>query len=306
MSRSRAATPAGKRRRAQSKGASHKTSTRRPRKHAARSAPPRKKTPRKPASRKPARRKPAARNPSARPAWRYRLLALAFVLVAAGAGYWFWLRDSSLVAISDVEVAGVTGPEGREVAQDLTRAAEGMTTLHVDHARLEGVASRYPTVEAISADANFPHGLRIEVSERTPRMLVRVGEDEVPVAGDGTVLAGVDVSKESLPAIDVDEVPPGGVLGGEPLEQARVAGAAPEELHPLIEKLRHSDDHGVEVVLRGGIELRFGTGAAAEDKWAAAAALLADPDLVSATYIDVQVPTRPVAGGQPAETAAAL
>jgi cell division protein FtsQ len=228
-------------------------------------------------------------------------VVLALLAVVVGAGYWFWLRDSSLVAISEVEVNGVSGSERDEITRELTAAAKQMTTLHVDHEQLAQVAAAFPTVEGIAADAGFPHSLRIEVSERPPRMLVRVDGRQVPVADDGTVLAGVDASGEKLPEIEIDKLPPGGVLGGEPLDQALVAGAAPEPLRPLIAKLGHSDDHGVEVVLRGGIQLRFGTGAAAADKWAAAAALLADPELEAATYVDVQVPSRPVAGGQPAE-----
>ncbi len=45
-----------------------------------------------------------------------------------------------------------------------------------------------------------------------------------------------------------------------------------------------------------GIELRFGDPAQAERKWAAAAAVISDPGLRSAVYIDVSVPTRPVVG----------
>jgi hypothetical protein len=52
------------------------------------------------------------------------------------------------------------------------------------------------------------------------------------------------------------------------------------------------------VTMRGDIPIRFGTGAAASAKWAAAAAVLADPDLETLTYLDVRVPERPSVGGQ--------
>jgi hypothetical protein len=51
------------------------------------------------------------------------------------------------------------------------------------------------------------------------------------------------------------------------------------------------------VTLRGGIPVYFGTSAEASEKWAAAAAVLADPKLDSLTYLDVRVPRRPAAGG---------
>jgi hypothetical protein len=52
----------------------------------------------------------------------------------------------------------------------------------------------------------------------------------------------------------------------------------------------------VAVNLHGGIQLRFGTPAAARAKWAAAAAVLADKRVTTLSYIDVQVPKRPAVG----------
>ena len=88
-------------------------------------------------------------------------------------------------------------------------------------------------------------------------------------------------------------LPPGGALEGDPLKQALIVGATPEPLRPLVEEVDYGDEYGVEVTLRGGIPVRFGTGARAAEKWAAAAAVLADPKLTSLTYLDVRVPERP-------------
>ena len=218
-------------------------------------------------------------------------------LAALAAGYLFWLRDSSLVAVDDVEVVGVTGGEREQIVAELTRVGEQMTTLHVDPERIERAAARFPTIASVSVDPNFPHGLRIEVTERPPRLLVSAGGEQVPVAADGTLLAGVPAPEEGLPVLELDQVPAAGSLGGAPLEQALVVGAAPEPLRPLIEKIEHSDDYGVEITLRGEIPVRFGTGARAAEKWAAAAAVLADPKLDALTYVDVRVPERPAVGG---------
>jgi cell division protein FtsQ len=220
------------------------------------------------------------------------------VLAAAlAAGYFFWARDSSLVAVTDVEVAGVTAGDRERIVAELTEAAEGMTTLHVERQRIERVAAAFPTIESVSVDANFPHGMRIEVAERPPRLLVRGGGREVPVAADGTLLEGVSVAEDELPVLEVDDAPGSGALGGEPLEQALIVGATPEPLRPLIEKIAYTDDYGVEITLRGEIPVRFGSGTAAHEKWAAAAAVLADPKLDALTYVDVRVPERPAAGG---------
>ena len=208
------------------------------------------------------------------------------------AGYMFWLRDSSLVAVNDVEVTGVT-TDREAIVAELTRVGEGMTTLHVDREAVERAATAVPTVKSVAVDPNFQHGLRIEVTERPPAVIVSAGGEQTPAAADGTLLTGVEVSDGGLPVIEVGEPPRGRALTGEPREQAIVAGAVPEELRPMIEGVSSTDDHGVEVTLRGGIPVYFGDPADAGAKWAAVAAVLADPELDYARCVDARITARP-------------
>ena len=233
-----------------------------------------------------------------RGSWRYRLAVVAIVVATGAAAYMFWLRDSSLVAVDNVDVVGVTSGDRAQIVGELTKVAEDMTTLHVDTARLDEAARAFPTVAAISVDPNFPHGMRLEVTERPPAMVVSAGGEQVPAAADGTLLRGVEVSDDDhLPVLELGKLPPGGSLDGDPLDQALVLGAAPEPLRPLIEKIGADDKFGIEVTLRGGIPVRFGSSSGAADKWAATAAVLADPKLDGLTYVDVRVPERAAAGG---------
>jgi cell division protein FtsQ len=221
-------------------------------------------------------------------------------LLAAGlaAGYFGWLRDSSLVAVREVEITGLAGPEAQEATAALTAAAKEMTTLNVDSEQLAAAVEGFPTVAGLRADAGFPNTLAILVEERPPVLVARSGGEGVPVAGDGTLLRGVELAEgsEELPAIDLRELP-AERLAGEPLAMALVLGAAPQPLRELVEDVSYTDENGVEVVLRGQIPVRFGTGARAADKWAAAAAVLADPRLKELSYVDVRVPERPAVGG---------
>ncbi len=220
-------------------------------------------------------------------------------MLAAGlfAGYLFWLRDSSLVAVTEVEVAGVATGDREQIVAELTRVGEQMTTLHVDADRVAETAEEFPTIASVSTDADFPHGLRIEVNERPPRLIASAGGREVPVAADGTLLAGVPVDKQELPLLELDSIPDAAMLGGAALDQALVLGAVPEPLRPLISKIGHSEDFGVEVVLRGEIPVRFGSASRAAQKWAAAAAVLADPEVDLLSAVDVRVPERPAVSG---------
>ncbi len=237
--------------------------------------------------------------------WRGRIALVAVLAAVLAGGYFGYLRDSPLVAVTDVEVVGVrSGDDPRRIVAELDSAAREMTTLHVDRERLERIAAAFPTIESVSVDPNFPHGLRIEVTEHEPALIARSGGQVVAIAADGTLLAGIQLPDDSaLPTLELAEPPAGDRLEGTPLEQALVVGAAPEPLRPLIEKVGHSNDFGVELVLRGGIPVRFGTGLRAAEKWRAAAAVLADGKLEALTYVDVRVPERPAAGGAAASLA---
>jgi cell division protein FtsQ len=225
---------------------------------------------------------------------RRRLVALALLAIAIAAGYMLWFRDSSLVAVEDVEVRGVTENRERVVAA-LRSAALDMTTLHVREEELRDAVAGFPSVDSVSADASFPHDLQIEVQERVPVAVVRSGGRELPVSADGHVLPGFDV--------DLGELPPlqglpggGGRLDAEGVAQAEVIGAAPEELYSRIAAADWDVERGgVVLEIEEGPELRFGDAVRAEAKWEAAEAVLADPELGPVTYVDVSVPERPVA-----------
>jgi cell division protein FtsQ len=210
--------------------------------------------------------------------------------------YFAWFRNSSLVAVSDVRIEGAGGADSQRIEAALTRAAGDMTTLHVDDQALRDAVADFPTVASVSADPSFPHSLTIQVSERQPVLIAVQGDNDVPVAGDGRLLPGVE-AKAGLPHLAVDALPASGRLSGDPLSQARAIGAAPDALRPLVEGVAFSGDYGIVLTMRGGIELRFGGGGSLDRKWAAVAATLADPQLTSLSYLDVRVPERPAVGG---------
>jgi cell division septal protein FtsQ len=301
-SRTKSGTARSAQRKASKRGSARGTATRRskptpkPKRGSARRPPQRRSSQTRPRPRRrPSPRRAATR--SRRIPWRYRIVIAIVALAALGAGYLFWLRDSSLVAVNDVEVVGVIGPEREQVVAELTRLGEQMTTLHVDSERIERAATRFPTVDSVNIDPNFPHGLRIEINERPPRLIATAPGEQVPIAADGTVLAGVEAPEDGLPVLELDQIPASGSLTGEALEQALVLGAAPTPLRPLIEEVKLGDEYGVELTLRGGIAVRFGVGDRMVEKWSAAAAVLADPKLTAAGYVDVRVPERPAVGG---------
>jgi cell division protein FtsQ len=226
---------------------------------------------------------------------RRRLVAAAAVAVVLVGGYLVFFRNSSLFAIEEVEVVGVTANQER-ISAALSRAAEDMTTLHVRDDDLRKAVAAFPTVATLTTDTDFPHGLKIEVTERLPIATAQVEGEQTPISADGYPLTGIDFDPKQLPGLDADPAEDGR-LGPEGTAQAAILGAAPEELRlRLKEATWDLDRGGVVVDLDGAPELRFGEGDRASDKWQAVVTVLADPDLGSPGYVDVSVPGRPVSG----------
>jgi cell division protein FtsQ len=237
--------------------------------------------------------RPVTRGPLLR-----RALVIAALIAVLLAGYRFWLRDSSLVAVRNVEIVGVGthSKQDRELRAALTGAAKEMTTLHVQPQVLDRAAARFPLVRSVSASAGFPSSMTVHVVERTPAGVIGTGSGAVAVADDGTILRGLPTSQLHLPQLPLNAPPKGGRLRGTMLQQAQVLGAAPGALRRFLAASRF-DSHGVVVELTGGIELRFGSAARAGRKWQAAAAVLADPSLTALDYVDLTAPARPAVGG---------
>jgi cell division protein FtsQ len=281
-----AATAAGKRR----------ATARSPRSAAARSRKPRSAPPRRRARRTRARGSISLRRLSLS-AWRGWLVALALVAGGLAIVYFAWFRHSSFVAVESVKVEGVRSSDRDRIEAALTKAAEGMSTLDVDASKLARAVSGFPAIASVTGHPDFPHGLTIEVTEQRPVLIAADGDRTVAVASDGSLLPGLNVDGMSLPSVQVDQLPPTGKLGGEALDEARVVGAAPSALRPLVDGVTITQDDGIVATLHGGIGVRFGTASQARTKWAAAAAVLADPKVTSLGYVDVQVPSRPAIGG---------
>lgn len=225
------------------------------------------------------------------PRWAW-VAALVVALIVGG--YFFWFRHSSFVAVERVEITGVDVSPA--VAATLKNTALGMSVLDVDREALEAAVADDPTVIGLKMETDFPHGLTIDVQSRRPVAWWNVNGGIV-IAGDGVVLGEGTGQPRDLPVLEADQKGSvGDRVEGPALAIARVLGEAPGKLLELTERSWIDGDLGPVVELQGGIELRFGSPGNARAKWKAAAAVLADPELTSARYIDLSVPSRPVVG----------
>jgi cell division septal protein FtsQ len=130
-----------------------------------------------------------------------------------------------------------------------------------------------------------------------PAATIGSGSDAIVVSAGGAVLPRAKPPTDPpLPELPLTEAPKSGQLAGPALQQARVLGAVPDALRRFVASSYYGES-GVDVNLTSGIELRFGDASQAAKKWAAAAAVLADPNVSALDYVDLHAPGRPAIGG---------
>jgi len=226
---------------------------------------------------------------------RVALICLALALPVLLGG-WMWLRSSPLVSVERVQLEGVRGPQRPQIEAALRAAARHMSTLDVNTAALRAAVAAYPVVRSVTASAQFPHGLRIEVQEQLPVAVLEVDGWRAAVADNGVVL-GPAALQPGLPTLQSSVQARVGrpVTAGAVRAELAVVGAAPAPLGRRIAGAFMAPQ-GLTVKMAGGLLVYFGNSSRAAAKWLALARVLADPSSAGAAYVDVRLPERPAAG----------
>lgn len=229
--------------------------------------------------------------------WARRFVVAAVVVVILGGG-WLWLRGSSLVAIRNVQVSGLSGPAVPEIRAALTSSAKSMTTLNLSVPALQKSVAAYPYVRSLKVSRHWPHGLTISVDEQVPTALVVGGGRSAVVDADGRFLSDTSVTKTALPEIALSSAPAGRLLtDAHAIAAVKLLDAAPYALLAHVKSVGWTAAHGLVAQLRNGPVLYFGTAVAPASEWQAAVAVLANSSSKGASYIDVSNPERVAAGG---------
>ncbi len=127
-------------------------------------------------------------------------LGIALAALALLGGGWLWLRNSPLVAVQQVQIAGVQGPDAAGIDAALSAAARRQSTLDVNVGALRAAVAPFRVVRGLSVSTSFPHGLRVRVVEQLPVAALTVAGVRTAVAADGVVL-GPGLLSSSLPAL---------------------------------------------------------------------------------------------------------
>jgi cell division protein FtsQ len=225
---------------------------------------------------------------------RRRLVVVLVVLLALGAAAWGVSR-SPLLDVDHVAVSGNARVTTAEIlASSGIRRGDAMVWLD------PGVAARH--VEALpwigSADVRreWPGTVRIAVRERVPVAWVDAGAGRALVVDrTGRGLSLDPAAPPGLPQLlGVKPAPVGGAI--HPAGGAWLAGHLTLDQLGLVASIAVADARAT-LRVSSGEEVRFGRLDQVADKMRSAQAVLAQPGVAARAYVDVSVPSMPVAGG---------
>ncbi|MEU3524425.1 FtsQ-type POTRA domain-containing protein [Streptomyces sp. NPDC038707] len=243
---------------------------------------------------------PPARGPRRR-LRRIVILAMAVVLLGA-AGAWM-VYGSQWLRVRHVPVSGtrvLTPAQVREAADVPVGAPMASVDTGAIEARLRRELPRIDTVDVVRS---WPTGIALNVSERTPVLLIRKGGNFVEVDDEGVRFATVSQAPKGVPSLELSapRKGPGAAslrrFGTGRLVRAavRVAGDLPAPVARTARTVHVRSYDAVSVELGDGRTVAWGSDEQGRAKARALTALMkAAP---GARHFDVTVPTAPASSG---------
>ncbi|HEV2711510.1 MAG TPA: cell division protein FtsQ/DivIB [Gaiellaceae bacterium] len=233
-----------------------------------------------------------------------RSVAVGFGLLGAAFALYFGARESAVFAVRSIEVETEPPGHSRVVERALASIA-GTTLLDVDEATITRRLQTLPHVHLLAYDRSFPNRLRIQVSVERPVAVLRRADENWLVSGEGRVLRKLQGRlRRPLPVVWIPrsvEPEVGTILrAGESARGVEALATIRAEVPSFFRRVWYvtSADHGLTVVLRDRFELRLGpsTEIAVKVEVARHVLVALRAENSSASYLDVSVPDRPVAG----------
>ncbi|MFH9659969.1 cell division protein FtsQ/DivIB [Streptomyces sp. NPDC017248] len=244
---------------------------------------------------------PPARRPGRTRLRRIIVLVVALVLLAAGTTW--VLYGSQWLRVRQVSVSGtlvLTPAEVREAAAVPVGAPLASVDTGAIAARLRRKLPRIHTVDVVRS---WPRGIGLNVTERTPVLLVRKGRDVIEVDDEGVRFATVARAPKGVPTLEmsVSRTGPGAAslrrFGSGRLVRAavRIAGDLPGPVARTARTVRVRSYDAISVELGDGRVVAWGSDEDGRAKARALTALMkAAP---GARHFDVSVPTAPASSG---------
>jgi cell division protein FtsQ len=173
----------------------------------------------------------------ARTPWRAAFFALAAVAIVAGVAW--ALLESRFFVVRSVQVTGthlVTGAEVRSAAA----IPPGLPLIRVNGATVAHRVEQIRQVQSAQVSRDWPDGITIAVTERTPALAVRTGDGYQLIDRFGVAVESASRRPASLPAFQVAAAPGSVPESGPALRGSPAVYAAAVVLHELPRYLARS------------------------------------------------------------------
>ncbi|GAA1523437.1 cell division protein FtsQ/DivIB [Nocardioides humi] len=214
--------------------------------------------------------------------WRY-VLAAVLLVGAVGFGVYAvyfsaWLRADGVQVVGNAQLS-----EKQVLATADVPLGGPLATvdLHAIELRLKALA----TVKSVDVSRTWPHDVRIEIVERTPVAILDRGDRLTNLDASGVAFGTLDKAPAGLPRVKVGP----GATGDALAEGAAVVVALDPGVTELVEYVEVRTVDEIDLHLRDGRLVRWGSAEQSEDK----AAVLLELLNVEAEIYDVSVPGAP-------------
>lgn len=218
--------------------------------------------------------------------WRYVAAAAALLLVVGGGVYLVYFSP-----VLEVRAVKVTGTSTLTEQQVLAAAAvpTGGPLATADLAGVERRVSALATVRSADVTRQWPHDVHITIVERQPVAVIQIGSQLRALDASGVVFNTYRRAPAGLPRVEASTVTDSNGLS----EVAHVVAALPEDIRSLTDHVQLVSADDIELDLKDGRTVRWGSASASAEKAEVLHALLRQH---AQTY-DVSVPDAPVTSG---------
>jgi len=217
------------------------------------------------------------------------LAAVVLLLVLAVVGVWL-VYFSSVLAVTGVDVKG-TSLLSPAAVRSAAAVPDGQALARVDLDRIRTRVQALAPVRSVDVSREWPHQVRIDVTERVPVAVVSIAGHLRGMDADGVVFRDYSSPPPRLPRVQTGSDTSSDALH----EAAEVVGSLPQELSARVDHVEVETVDRISLVLRDGRTVRWGSSADSALKSQVLAKLLAA--VPHARTYDVSVPGEPTTTG---------
>ncbi|MET7939894.1 FtsQ-type POTRA domain-containing protein [Streptomyces sp. NPDC005302] len=229
----------------------------------------------------------------------HRLIILILTVVLALAATLWILYGSPWLRVERVSASGtrVLTPEQVRKAADVP---VGSPLVSVDTGAIEArLRRKLPRIDSVDVVRSWPHGISLNVTERTPVLLIEKGANVIEVDDEGVRFATVSDAPKNVPSLELAVSRPESLrrFPTDRLVRAavRIAGDIPSAVARDTRAVKVRSYDAVSLELKDGRTVAWGSGENGRAKARTLTALMkAAP---KARHFDVSAPTAPASSG---------